>query len=210
MTTQILKARQTGAGERQRVSEAIPQAQIYSACQKLKAALGAYQAAAAELQECQLKVARAQGDVEMIGDSALSEAESLEAINNAHGRKELYTSRIGSLERKVAGLLQGLRSGLVPAYNEVRNLIIRESERRIEILERRVTEVAGGFNEHSIIARGGLSGLVRQSKLVWAVERLLPGQLIGLGSMAGEAVVAESQSVLGSLEQIIPELGRVI
>jgi hypothetical protein len=55
-----------------------------------------------------------------------------------------------------------------------------------------------------------LTGLVHQSKLVWAVDRILPAQLIGLGSMASEAVVAEAQSVLGNLEQIIPELGREI
>jgi site-specific recombinase XerC len=52
--------------------------------------------------------------------------------------------------------------------------------------------------------------LVRQAKPVFATDRLMPGQLIGLSSMAGEAVVAEAQGLLGTLEQIDAEIGRDI
>ncbi len=208
MTT-LLETRETGAGERRGASAEKP-ADLYPACKKLRKALGAWEAASAEIEEYQLKAVRAQGDMDTLGDSSLSEEESLRAISDAHGRKELYSSRIASMEKKSAVLLQEVRSALLPAWNEVRALIIRESERRVNILECRVTEVAGGFNEHSIRARGLLAGLVHQSKLVWAIDRMLPAQLIGLSSMASEAVIAEGQSVLGNLEQIIPELGREI
>ena len=119
--------------------------------------------------------------MDMIGDSTLDEEASLRAISDANGRRSLYASRIAVLERKAAGLLQEVRSALLPAWNEVRGLIIRESERRVNILECRVTESVGGFNEHSIRARGLLAGLVHQSKLVWVIDRMLPAQLIGSG-----------------------------
>ena len=209
MSTQILEAPQTGTGEQHGASEEKPE-EVYPACKKLEVALSAYQSAAAELEECRGKASKAEADMDMIGDSALSESESLEAISNAHGRKELYASRILIYERKRAALLQELRSSLIPAYNEVRAVVIRETERRIEILEGRVTEACGGLVESSVAARGLLGGLARQSKLVWGAQRHLPSQMTGLGNMAGEAAVAQSQAVLGNMEQIIPEIGREI
>lgn len=200
MSTQLL--------ERQTVSETMPPADLYPACKKLRKALGAWEVASAELEECRGKASKADADMAMLGDSSLNEAESLKAISDAHGRKELYGSRIATMEKKSAVLLQEVRSGLVPSYNEVRALVIREVERRVAVLEGRVTEVCGGFVEHSVMARGILIRLCHQSKLIWEVERMLPGQLMGLGSMAGDAVVAEGEAVLGNLEQIIPEIGK--
>jgi hypothetical protein len=142
MATELLEeARQTGTGERERPSVAMAPEPVYPACKKLKAALGAYQAAMGEVEESRGKASKAEADMAMLGDSTLSEADSLEAISSAHGRKELYASRIVSMERKSAVLLQEVRSGLLPAWNEVRGLVIGESERRVNILECRITEV---------------------------------------------------------------------
>jgi len=203
MTTQTLEAPQE-------VSEAIPPKPIYPACKKLAAALADYQDAAGLLDECRGKASRADSDMVMLGEGTLSEEQSLKAISDAHGRKELYSSRTLVQERKVAGLLVELRRALVSANREVIGLVIPELERREVVITKRVHEALGGIVDHMIVARSSIAAVVRQSRLIWAVERLRPTPLYNAEKLPAGDSVATAESLLKTLALLSPELGRSI
>lgn len=209
MTTQLLEGPQTGTGEPGGLSAEKP-APLYPACKKLAAALADYQDAAGSLDECLGKASKAEADMVMLGEGTLSEAESLKAISDAHGRKELYASRTLVQERKVEGLLAELRRSLVAANREVIGLVIPELERRQAVITKRVHEALGGIVDHMIVARSSIATVVRQSKLIWAVERLRPTPLYNAESLPAGDAVATAEALLKTLELLSPELGRAI
>jgi hypothetical protein len=210
MTTQTLtKPRAATAGERDAASKAIPPEPIYPACKKLRETLIDYQSVTAELEVTRGKAARAQGDMDMLGESSLSEEESLKAISEANGRRSLYSSRIASLERKSAGLLAELRAELVAAVSEVTRLVALEVTRRTDILSKRVIDALGGIDEH-VIVRGEQITVTRYSKLICLVERMRPSPLFSVGSMPAADVVRDASGVLKKLEGLTREIGKEI
>jgi hypothetical protein len=209
MTTTLLKARPGAAGERRVLSEAVAPEPLYPACKRLGTILRDYQSAEAELEEYRGKAAKAQGDMDMLGDSSLSEEESLRAISEAHGRRSLYASRIATADRKTTGLLAELRTALVASVSEVTRLVAVELTRRTDILTKRVIDALGGIDEHTIL-RGEQITVTRYSKLICVVERLRPSQLFSVDRMPAADVVRDAQGVLRNLESLTREIGREI
>jgi hypothetical protein len=206
---QLLTKRAPDGAQQAERPVAAPPESVYPACKKLGASLSDYQSVETELEEFRGKAAKAQGDMDMLGESSLSEEDSLKAISEAHGRKALYASRIATVERKSAGFLAELQTSLVAAIGEVTHQVRKELDRRTGILTQRVIEALGGIDEHAIV-RGELAMITRNSKLVRAVERLIPHPLFSVDSMPAANVVAAAQGLLKNLELVTFEIGREI
>ena len=213
MSTQLLEARPTGAEAQQTVSGAMAPEPVNPACKRLQKALGDYQKLQAEILDCRGKVSRVQADEdELLGDPGISEKESIQRIPEFASRKKFHEARGRAMEARAAGLLAELRRALVAANAEIIPLVIREVDRRCEILTRRVLEAIGGLPPHAVIANSQIGSVVRQSRTVWSIQRYQPSPLLAYHAdkMEEESVVASAQSLLLTMEGIVPEIGGEI
>ena len=180
MDTQTLEARQTGAGEQRGPSVEMPEPT--NPCKKLGRSLLDYQSALAQSEECAGRVAKAQSDLDTLGDSSLSEEESLKAISDANGRKALYASRAVPLERKVESRLAELRDALMAAMREQTNQVSLMIDRERESIIKAVYAALGVENAPSI--RGEVIRITRVSPVIMSLESLSLGNVYQVKNLA--------------------------
>jgi len=211
MTTQTIeKAPLAGTGERETVSEAMPEP-VYPACKKLKATLSDYSSAAAELEAYRGKEAKAElGMSEALEDGELTEQEAAQKISHAQNLKAVYAGRAANLEKKLAGLLTEVGTALVGATSEFSHLVATELEKRREIIMERLEAALGGINERVALPDQLLLSLARYSKPLNTVELLKPSSLYNVKDMPAADVIRTAESLLMDLETFKLEVGKDI
>jgi hypothetical protein len=209
MSTQLasppVKARPSGAREAEAPSKAAPPAQIYPARVQLTAKLSEFERACSELDDYKARAERARIDADRaMEDPDLTESEAAERIQTSQLQGNIYKARQAQREKAIATLSSDLTSVIGQANSELQGLVIREVDRRREIIGARVLAAAGATDTSRPGLKPALADLLDYSEPILRVQALAPRSLLTL-SGSPENLTQSSKDVLEKYTAVMAE-----